>query len=100
MGQKKSTPSSDFDLPPSDLSKMKLSEIQSEMMKRHSGPVFGFVKLRLGVKRTQDVVAETAMKWTKVLRTGAIEAKFMGLDLTTIMFNMENGQNIAEGTGK
>lgn len=50
---KKSTPSSDFDLPPNDLSKMELSEIQSEMMKRHSGPVFGFVKLRLGVKRTQ-----------------------------------------------
>lgn len=44
----------------------------------------------------QDVVAETAMKWTKVLRTGAIEAKFMGIDLTTIMFNMDRGQNIAE----
>ena len=42
------------------------------------------------------MVAETAMKWTKVLRTGAIEAKFMGLDLTTIMFNMDRGQNIAE----
>lgn len=44
----------------------------------------------------QDVVAETAMQWTKVLRTGAIEAKFMGIDLTTIMFNMDRGQNIAE----
>jgi hypothetical protein len=35
------------------LSKMHLSEIQAEMMKRHSGPAFGFVKLRLGVKRTR-----------------------------------------------
>ncbi|KAH7513104.1 hypothetical protein FEM48_Zijuj12G0161100 [Ziziphus jujuba var. spinosa] len=91
---KKSTPSMDLD--PSDLSEMDLPEIQSEMMKRHSGPVFGFVKLRLGVKRTQDVVTETAMKWTKVIRTGGVEAKFMGLDLTTIMFSMENGQNIPE----
>lgn len=50
-GKKKSA-SSDFDLPPADLSKMEFSEIQAEMMKRHSGPAMGFVKLRLGVRRT------------------------------------------------
>lgn len=44
----------------------------------------------------QDMVAETAMKWTKVLRTGAIEAKFMGVDLSTIMFTLERGQDTAE----
>ena len=49
---KKSTPSADSDLRPSDLSKMSEAEIQAEMMKRHSGPSMGFVKLRLGVHRT------------------------------------------------
>jgi hypothetical protein len=44
----------------------------------------------------QDMVAETAMKWTKVLRTGAIEAKFMGVDLNTVMFSMERGQDTSE----
>ncbi len=44
----------------------------------------------------QDMVAETAMKWTKVLRTGAVEVKFMGVDLSTIMFTMERGQDTAE----
>ena len=47
---KKSTPASQID--PSDFSKMDPSQIQSEMMKQHSGPVIGFVKLRLGVRRT------------------------------------------------
>ena len=36
------------------------------------------------------------MKWTQVLRTGAIEARFMGVDLNTIMFNMERGQDTTE----
>lgn len=50
---KKHTPSDDkFDPPASDLSNMNLQEIQEMMMKQHSGPVFGFVKLRLGVRRT------------------------------------------------
>jgi len=44
----------------------------------------------------QDMVAETAMKWTKVLRTGAVEVKFMGVDLSTIMFTMERGQDTVE----
>ncbi|KAJ7962410.1 Mesoderm development candidate 2 [Quillaja saponaria] len=93
---KKSTPSSDSDPPPSDLSKMDLSEIQAMMMKKQSGPVFGFVKLRLGVRRTPDMVAEIAMRWTHVLRTGAVGARFMGVDLGTIMFNMESGQDTEE----
>jgi hypothetical protein len=38
---KKSTPSPELDLRPSDLSAMSASEIQAEMMKRHSGPAFG-----------------------------------------------------------
>ncbi|KAF2282605.1 hypothetical protein P3X46_003687 [Hevea brasiliensis] len=94
---KKPTPSSDeLDPPPSDLSNMDMSQIQELMMKQHFGPVFGFVKLRLGVRRTPDMVAEIAMKWTKVLRTGAIEVKFMGVDTSTIMLTMEKGQNMIE----
>ncbi|PRQ58154.1 putative mesoderm development candidate 2 [Rosa chinensis] len=85
-----------FDLPPNDMSKMELSEIQAEMMKRHSGPVFGFIKLRLGVKRTRDMVAEIAMKWSKVLRTGSIGVRFMGVDMSTIMVTMERGQDMTE----
>jgi hypothetical protein len=38
---KKSTPSPELDLRPSDLSAMSAPEIQAEMMKWHSGPVFG-----------------------------------------------------------
>ncbi|GMY23685.1 hypothetical protein FCV25MIE_18926 [Fagus crenata] len=93
---KKSTPSHDSNLLPSDLSSMSAPDIQAEMMKRHSGPTIGFVKLRLGVPRSRDMVAETAMKWTKVLRTGAVEVKFMGVDLSTIMFTVERGQDTAE----
>jgi hypothetical protein len=37
---KKSTPSPELDLRPSDLSAMSAPEIQAEMMKRHSGPAF------------------------------------------------------------
>lgn len=52
-GKKKQ--STDFD-PPPDFSKMELMDIQEEMMKRQIGPVFGFVKLRLGVKRTAVII--------------------------------------------
>nr|POE45251.1 hypothetical protein CFP56_43013 [Quercus suber] len=89
-------PSADSDLRPSDLSKMSEAEIQAELMKRHSGPSMGFVKLRLGILWTPDMVAEIAMKWTKVLRTGAIRARFMGVDRSTIMFTMERGQDTAK----
>lgn len=36
------------------------------------------------------------MKWTKVARTGGIEANFMGVDVSTIMFTMEKGQDTIE----
>ncbi|XP_030515776.1 uncharacterized protein LOC115729362 [Rhodamnia argentea] len=94
----KSTPSpsdEEFD-PPPDLSSVDLGQFQEEMMRRHSGPTFGFVKLRLGVPRTRDMVSEIAMKWTKVLKTGAVEVKFMGIDLNTIMFTMVKGQDTLE----
>ncbi|CAI9764208.1 unnamed protein product [Fraxinus pennsylvanica] len=92
-GKNKKKP--DFD-PPPDFDKMRISEIQHEMMKRQFGPVFGFVKLRPGTGRGKDIVSEIAMKWTNVARTGAIEAKFMGVDLSTIMFSMEKGQDTIE----
>lgn len=50
-GEKK-TANSESDPPPNDVEKMSPSDIQSEMMKRVLGPVFGFVKLRLGTPRT------------------------------------------------
>ncbi|XP_019431714.1 PREDICTED: uncharacterized protein LOC109338833 [Lupinus angustifolius] len=89
---KKPTP----DFPPSDITKMEPSQIQAEMAKRHTGPVIGFVKLRLGVHRTPDTVAELAMKWTHVLRTGAVGVRFMGVDQSTIMFNMESLKDLEE----
>ncbi|XP_060204965.1 uncharacterized protein LOC132632862 [Lycium barbarum] len=93
---KKKSKNSDFDPPKMDFSKMSPSEIQAEMMKGQSGPVFGFVKLRLGTPRTPEKVSEIAMRWSKIARTGAIEAKFMGVDVSTIMFTMEKGQDSIE----
>ncbi|KAJ1408653.1 hypothetical protein SESBI_23435, partial [Sesbania bispinosa] len=89
---KKPSPS----FPPSDVTKLDPSQIQEEMMKRHAGPVIGFVKLRFGTPRTPDMVAELAMKWTQVLRTGAVGIRFMGVDLNTIMFNMESINDLEE----
>lgn len=51
-GKKRQTPSPQLDLKPSDLDKMEPSQIQAEMMKHNTGPLFGFIKLRLGVRRT------------------------------------------------
>ncbi|MED6134040.1 hypothetical protein PIB30_033867 [Stylosanthes scabra] len=82
--------------PPADLSKMEPSQIKEEMIKRHTGPVIGFVKLRFGTRRTPDMVAEIAMKWSQVMRTGAIGIRFMGVDTSTIMFNMESIKGIEE----
>lgn len=93
-GKRKSSP--EFDPPPSDFDKMEPSQIQEEIMKRQMGPTFGFVKLRFGIPRNRDKVAEIAMKWTKLLRTGALGVKFMGIDLSTIMFNVEGGQKLLE----
>ncbi|CAH9118170.1 unnamed protein product [Cuscuta europaea] len=94
-GKKTSSPP-EFDPPPMDFSDMDPSQMQAEMMKRQFGPVFGFAKLRLGTRRTSEMVSEIAMKWTKLARTGAIEAKFMGFDVSTIMFTMEKGQDTLE----
>ncbi|KAL3517178.1 hypothetical protein ACH5RR_024080 [Cinchona calisaya] len=94
--KKKSTERPEFDPPPDDFSKMDISEMQSEMLKRQFGPVFGFAKLRLGPRRTPEMVSEIAMKWSKVAKTGGIEANFMGVDVSTIMFTMEKGQDTFE----
>lgn len=51
-GKKKSAQPAKFDPPPTDFAGIKLPEIQEEMLKRHTGPAFGFVKLRLGVRRS------------------------------------------------
>lgn len=42
------------------------------------------------------MVAEFAMKWTHVLRTGAVGVRFMGVDLNTIMFNLESIKDLEE----
>lgn len=42
------------------------------------------------------MVSEIAMKWTNVARTGGIEVKFMRVDISTIMFTMEKGQDTIE----
>ncbi|RDX81597.1 hypothetical protein CR513_37698 [Mucuna pruriens] len=82
--------------PPSDFTKLDTAQIQDEMIKRHAGPVIGFVKLRFGARRTPDMVAEFAMKWTNVLRTGAVGVRFMGVDLHTVMFNLESIKDLEE----
>nr|XP_043625385.1 uncharacterized protein LOC122596805 [Erigeron canadensis] len=93
-GQKKKKVT--FDPPPDYFSDMDFNKMQDEMMKRQTGPSFGFVKLRLGVRRTPDMITEIAMKWSKIARTGAIEVKFMGVDVSTIMFTLEKGQDTLE----
>ncbi|KAF2568432.1 hypothetical protein F2Q68_00024010 [Brassica cretica] len=92
-GKKASTP--EFD-PPPDFSNMRFDQIQEEMAKRTFAPVVGFVKLRLGVQRTKDMVVDIAMKWTKVLRTGGLGVRFMAVDRSTVMFNMQNGKEVTE----
>lgn len=95
-GKKKSTSKPEFDPPPDDFSNMDIAQMQSEMLKRQVGPVFGFAKLRIGPRRTPDMVSEIAMKWSKLARTGGIQANFMGVDVSTIMFSMEKGQDTIE----
>ncbi|CAN7008035.1 unnamed protein product, partial [Brassica oleracea var. botrytis] len=85
----------EFD-PPPDFSNMGFDQIQEEMAKRTFAPVVGFVKLRLGVQRTKDMVVDIAMKWTKVLRTGGLGVRFMAVDRSTVMFNMQNGKEVTE----
>lgn len=42
------------------------------------------------------MVAELAMKWTQVLRTGAIGIRFTGIDLSTVMFNLDSSKDLEE----
>lgn len=42
------------------------------------------------------MVGELAMKWTHVLRTGAVGVRFTGVDLNTIMFNMDSIKDLEE----
>ncbi|MCD7449162.1 hypothetical protein HAX54_049525 [Datura stramonium] len=93
---RKKTANSEFDSPPNDFEKTSPSDIQSEMMKRVLGPVFGFVKLRLGTRRTPEMVTDVAKQWANIARAGAIETKFIGVDWSTIMFTMEKGQDTTE----
>eukprot|EP01018_Ginkgo_biloba_P034335 Gb_40949 [translate_table: standard] len=119
-GKPKSKNPPAFD-PPPDITDIDPSQIQTEMLKRHFGPSIGFVKLRLDVPRTKLVepccppkeglvlcallpttgagceeVPKIAKKWTELLKTGSIDAKFMAVDVNTIMFTMEEGQATAE----
>ncbi|KAL1819432.1 hypothetical protein DCAR_0415703 [Daucus carota subsp. sativus] len=94
-GKKKSSP--DADLPDIDFSQQTdFTKMQTEMMKYQTGPAFGFVKLRLGQRRKPDMVSEIALKWTKLSKTGTLDVKFMGVDLSTIMFTLEKGQDSFE----
>lgn len=54
-GKKKPSVPEKFDPPKIDYDTMSLSEIQHEIMSRQYGPVFGFVKLRLGTRRTRVI---------------------------------------------
>lgn len=36
------------------------------------------------------------MQWTKLAKTGTVDVKFMGVDLSTIMFTLEKGQDSFE----
>ncbi|KAG2290023.1 hypothetical protein Bca52824_049627 [Brassica carinata] len=92
-GNKAATP--EFD-PPPDFTNMGFDQIQEEMAKRTFAPVVGFVKLRLGVNRSKDMVVDIAMKWTKVLRSGGLGVRFMAVDRSTVMFNMQNGKEVTE----
>ena len=44
----------------------------------------------------QDMVVEIAMRWTKVLRTGGLGVRFMAVDRSTVMFNIQNGKEVTE----
>ncbi|KAK9134718.1 hypothetical protein Syun_014048 [Stephania yunnanensis] len=93
----KSKPSHDsFDPPPLDLLESNPYAFEAEMLKRHSGPSIGFVKLQPGVRRSSDKVVEIARKWSKLLKTGSVNARFTGFDPNTVMYTMESGQDITE----
>ncbi|KAI3756064.1 hypothetical protein L1987_55877 [Smallanthus sonchifolius] len=95
-GQKKKMTKEEFDPPPENFSDLDLTQMQDEIMKRQVGLSYGFVKLRLTDNHTPDMVSEIAEKWTNLARTGAIGITFMGFDITTVMFSLQNAQNTYE----
>jgi hypothetical protein len=82
--------------PPPDLSRMDPAALRAELLRGQTGPSLGFVKLRLGVRRSQEDVMRIATRWSSVLRTGSVAAKFVGVDFGTLMFTMERGRDIIE----
>ncbi|TKV98215.1 hypothetical protein SEVIR_9G544700v4 [Setaria viridis] len=84
------------DGPPPDLSRMDPAALQAELLRGQTGPSFGFVKLRPGTPRSREDVVGIATRWSNVLRTGSVEAKFVAVDFGTLMFTMERGHDILE----
>ena len=84
------------DRPPPDLSRMDPAALRAEILRGHGGPSLGFVKLRPGGGRAREEVAGIATRWSNVLRTGSVAAKFVAVDLGTLMFTMERGRDMRE----
>ncbi|CAM0871435.1 unnamed protein product [Alopecurus aequalis] len=82
--------------PPPDLSRMDPAALRAELLRGQTGPSLGFVKLRLGVRRSREDVVGIATRWSGVLRTGAVAAKFVAVDFGTLMFTMERGRDVDE----
>ncbi|PWZ55622.1 hypothetical protein Zm00014a_030721 [Zea mays] len=84
------------DGPPPDLSRMDPAALQDELLRGQTGPSFGFVKLRPGTARSREDVVGIATRWSNVLRTGSVDAKFVAVNFGTLMFTMERGRDILE----
>lgn len=82
--------------PPEELSRMDPAAVQAELLRHLTGPSLGFVKLRPGVRRSREDVMGIATRWSNVLRTGSVAAKFAAVDFGTLMFTMERGQDTLE----
>ncbi|ONL93668.1 hypothetical protein ZEAMMB73_Zm00001d027674 [Zea mays] len=70
--------------------------LQDELLRGQTGPSFGFVKLRPGTARSREDVVGIATRWSNVLRTGSVDAKFVAVNFGTLMFTMERGRDILE----
>ncbi|AQL09565.1 hypothetical protein ZEAMMB73_Zm00001d048396 [Zea mays] len=84
------------DGPPPDLSRMDPAALQAELLRGQTGPSFGFVKLRPGTTRSREHVVGIARRWSNVLRTGSVDARFTAVNFVTLMFTMERGRDILE----
>uniref|UniRef100_A0ACD5WH89 Uncharacterized protein n=1 Tax=Avena sativa TaxID=4498 RepID=A0ACD5WH89_AVESA len=84
------------DRPPPDLTRMDPATLRAELLRAQTGPSLGFVKLRLGVRRSQQDVMGMATRWTSVLRTGSVAPKFVAVDYGTLMFTMDRGRDLLE----